>query len=360
MRDFDSDIKTVQADIESYQEKQKAMANVLDKSGSEIGEIGMDLDIENAKLSEVTDQQNTMNASIAGLIIDLDAVTEGFGTQFTQMREKTAIESFVGFFSGTKSEEMRETRIRSTDIDGNLNELIGKSNTIVEILQEQLGVLESQLGKTTSSLEAVLDERVDVVGELESIRTKISDLDPKLIALENEIASEAKPKARTKLEKKLQKLNEEHNALINDEQVKTALSQTYEKYITMYQTFVDSLANQKATQVVLIDKLQTDTKQRVVLYDALTKSLVTAQQQEVAHRINEIGGAVDNAAQTTMAHIGSATQQRMADMMEAHEGQMVFGEKIQAEKAKSDARFERRFAAIIAKHDSGNYGTDPA
>ena len=41
--------------------------------------------------------------------------------------------------------------------------------------------------------------------------------------------------------------------------------------------------------MVLINKLQTDTKQRVVLYDALTKSLKTAQQQDVAHRINEIG-----------------------------------------------------------------------
>jgi len=41
--------------------------------------------------------------------------------------------------------------------------------------------------------------------------------------------------------------------------------------------------------MLLINKLQTDTKQRVVLYDALTKSLKTAQQQDVAHRINEIG-----------------------------------------------------------------------
>lgn len=356
MRDFDSDIETVQADIRSYHKKQEAMSEVLDKSGSKIGKLGIDLDIENAKLSEVTEQQETMNTSIAGLIIDLDAVTNGFGAQFNEMREKTITESLVGFFSGSKSEAMRESRIRNTDIEGNLNELISKSNTIVTILQEQLGVLDGQLGKTTSSLEAVLDERVVVVTELEVIRTKIGDLDPKLIVLENEIANETNAGKRTKLEKKLQKLNEQHNALINDEQVKTALSQTFEKYIKMYQTFVDSLANQKATQIVLIDKLQTDTKQRTVLYDALTKSLVTAQQQDVAHQINEIGSAVDNEAQTTMAHIGSATNQRMAEMMEAHEDNMVYAAEVQKEKAKSDDRFARRFAKIIAKHDAGDYG----
>ena len=53
------------------------------------------------------------------------------------------------------------------------------------------------------------------------------------------------------------------------------------RYIEKGKTWVDSLQNQAATQLVLINKLQTDTKQRVVLYDALTKSLKTAQQQDV-------------------------------------------------------------------------------
>jgi hypothetical protein len=74
-----------------------------------------------------------------------------------------------------------------------------------------------------------------------------------------------------------------------------------EAYIEKGKTWVNSLQNQAATQMVLINKLQTDTKQRVVLYDALTKSLKTAQQQDVAHRINEIGSQTDREAQTAMA-----------------------------------------------------------
>ena len=77
------------------------------------------------------------------------------------------------------------------------------------------------------------------------------------------------------------------------------------------------MQNQAATQLVLINKLQTDTKQRVVLYDALTSSLKTAQQQDVAHRINEIGVKTDQEAQTAMAAIGAATNDKMADMLEA-------------------------------------------
>jgi hypothetical protein len=108
--------------------------------------------------------------------------------------------------------------------------------------------------------------------------------------------------------------------------------------------------------MVLINKLQTDTKQRVVLYDALSKSLKTAQQQDVAHRINEIGSQTDREAQTAMAAIGSATQHRMAEMMEKHEDHMVFARKVLEEKAKSDERFARRFAEIVEKHDLNLYG----
>ncbi|MGB1216073.1 MAG: hypothetical protein ACPG4X_22120, partial [Pikeienuella sp.] len=114
--------------------------------------------------------------------------------------------------------------------------------------------------------------------------------------------------------------------------------------------------NQAATQMVLINKLQTDTKQRVVLYEALTSSLKTAQQQDVAHQINEIGVETDQKAQTAMAAIGSATNQRMAEMMEKHEDHMVFAREVLEAKAKSDERFARRFEKIVEKHDKNLYG----
>ena len=57
-----------------------------------------------------------------------------------------------------------------------------------------------------------------------------------------------------------------------------------------------------------------------------------------------------------MAGIGAATNQRMADMLEAHEDHMVFARKVLEQKAKADERFARRFAKIIEKHDKNLYG----
>ena len=314
------------------------------------------LDIENASLEDVHAHTEVMNANIAELIMGLDDVTAAFSKDFDEMRTKTGWESVVGIFSQNKADSMRQERIKTANIDDKLQDLIAKSDVITQLLEGQLKILEEQKIKVGGNLSETLDEREVTVGELESLRTDIQAMDPAIITLENKIANETDAAARTKLETELAEMNAKYNQMVQDEQVKLAKSQTLERYIEKGKTWVDSLQNQAATQMVLINKLQTDTKQRVVLYDALTKSLKTAQQQDVAHRINEIGVQTDQEAQSAMAGIGAATNQRMAEMMEAHEDHMVFAREVLEAKAKADERFARRFQDIIEKHDKNLYG----
>jgi len=318
------------------------------------GEAGFD--IENATLADVHQHTDLMNANIAELIMGLDDVTAGFSKDFDAMRTKTGMESLVGFFSRGKSEAMRQERLRGASIDAKLQDLIAKSDVIVRLLQGQLDLLNDQKGKVEGNLTGTLDEREATVAALEAVRAEVAAMDPRIIELENKISVEQDAAARTRLETELAGLNGRYNGLVQDEQVKLAKSQTLERYIEKGKTWMDSLQNQAATQMVLINKLQTDTKQRVVLYDALTSSLKTAQQQDVAHRINEIGVKTDQEAQTAMAGIGAATNQALADMLEAHEGHMVFARQVLEAKAKADERFARRFAAIVEKHDKNQYG----
>ncbi|MFN3575565.1 MAG: hypothetical protein ACK4TJ_01050, partial [Tabrizicola sp.] len=317
---------------------------------------GVHRDVENATLEDVAKHTELMNANIAELIMGLDDVTAGFSKEFSEMRSKTGMETFIGIFSPAKAESMRQERMRAATIDDKLQDLISKSDVIVKLLQGQLDLLNTQKARVEANLASTLTEREETVAALEAVRKEVASLDPKIIELENRISVEQDAAARTKLETELATLNAQYNALVQDEQVKLAKSQTLERYIEKGKTWVDSLQNQAATQLVLINKLQTDTKQRVVLYDALTSSLKTAQQQDVAHRINEIGVKTDQEAQTAMAAIGAATNDKMADMLEAHEGHMVFARQILEQKAKADERFARRFAAIVEKHDKNAYG----
>jgi len=331
MSSFDKQIRESQAQVEEAQSKISELTTRIEAARAKAA-TGDDIsiDIENATLDEVHAHTEAMNANIAELIMGLDDVTSGFSQDFNQMRSKTGLETFVGIFSRAKSESMRQERMRTATIDD----------------KDQVG----------TNLSSTLDEREMTVGELESLRAEILGMDPKIIELEGKIANEQDAAKRTRLETELADLNTKYNEMVQQEQVKLAKSQTLERYIEKGKTWADSLQNQAATQMVLINKLQTDTKQRVVLYDALTKSLKTAQQQDVAHRINEIGIETDKEAQAAMAAIGTATNQRMADMMEAHEDQMVFAREVLEAKAKADERFARRFSEIVEKHDKNLYG----
>jgi len=357
MANFDALVRESQAEVEKSQAGIKAMTARIEAARTKM-DAGQDasIDIENATLDDVHAHTDVMNANIAELIMGLDDVTAGFSKDFDEMREKSGWESFVGVFSSAKSDSMRQERMRTASIDDKLQDLIAKSDVIVALLDGQLGLLNEQKEKVETNLVSTLDEREVTVGELESLKAEILDMDPKIIELENKISVEQDAAARTKLETELAELNNRYNEMVQDEQVKLAKSQTLERYIEKGKTWIDSLQNQAATQMVLINKLQTDTKQRVVLYDALSKSLKTAQQQDVAHRINEIGVKTDQEAQSAMAAIGTATNQKMADMLEAHEDHMVFARDVLEAKAKADERFARRFSKIVEKHDKNLYG----
>ncbi|QLQ17557.1 MAG: hypothetical protein HZT43_00610 [Exiguobacterium profundum] len=356
MADLNAAIEDSQKQVAAAQAKISEITARIEAGRAKLDAGEAAIDIENATLEEVHKHTDLMNANIAELIMGLDDVTAYFSKDFDEMRSKTGVESFIGIFSTAKSESMRQERLRSASIDDKLQDLIGKSDVIVRLLQGQLDLLNGQKTRVETNLSGTLTEREEVVAALTTVRNEILAMDPKIIELENRISVEQDAAARTKLETDLAELNRAYNALVQDEQVKLAKSQTLERYIEKGKTWMDSLQNQAATQMVLINKLQTDTKQRVVLYDALTASLKTAQQQDVAHRINEIGVKTDQEAQAAMAAIGAATNDKMADMLEAHEGHMVFARQILEQKAKADERFARRFASIVEKHDKNAYG----
>lgn len=296
MADFDAQIAESQKQVTEAQARISAITAQIEAGRARLEAGESAIDVSTATLDEVRKHAEVMNANIAELIMGLDDVTAGFSAEFAEMRSKTGWESFVGIFSSQKSEQMRQERLRAATIDDKLQDLIGKSDVIVRLLKGQLDLLNGHKTRVEGNLGQTLSDREGTVAALEGVRAEIAAMDPRIIELEQKIAVETDAAARTRLESDLAALNARHNALVQDEQVHLARSQTLERYIEKGKTWVDSLTNQAATQLVLINKLETDTRQRVVLYDALSSSLKTAQQQEVAHRINEIGVKTDQEA----------------------------------------------------------------
>jgi len=340
MSKFETQIEKSKAEVAEAQSKIAELSARIDTARMKMSQgTDITLDIENASLDDVHAHSDLMNANIADLIMGLDDVTAGFSKDFDGLRSKTGWEKFVGIFSKQRAESLRAERVRAASIEDKLQDLIAKSNTIQAMLQEQLTELGRHKNQVEGNLQKTLTDREAAVTVLEEIKGEIQALDPQLIELENKLSVVNSPKERAQLEAELAKMNARHNELAQLEQVKISESQTLERYIEKGKTWMDSLQNQIATQMVLLNKLSTDTK-------------------HVAHKINEIGVATDKEAQVAMAAIGAATNSKMAEMMEAHDDHIVFARKVLEEKVKADERFARRFEKIVEKHDKNAYGED--
>ena len=356
LQSFDSEIektRSIVKDVRGKMEQSGAMLEQFAKADTKLGDVNFD--IENARIQDVLAQQKAMETNIADLIIGLEDATNVFGAEFESMKSYTGYEKFIGIFSKQKAQRMRTDRVRNMSLAGNLQELLGKSDTIVGILREQRGILDQRYKSSETSLVQVIERRKQTVANLEATQARINELNPQLLDIENRIAASTDQGQRTQLEGERSAMATEYNQLQAKEQELLAESQTLERYTSMFQTFVDSLNNQIAAQNTLINKLTIDTEQRIVLYKALEDSLKTAAQQEVAHRINTLGSQVDTAAEETMAGIGAAAQRHIGDLLEMHEKNMVATQDIQRRKKLADDAFARRFQAVLDKHNSADY-----
>lgn len=355
IQQFDEEIKKTREMVEDMRSKIDQSSEVLDTMASTDSIMEVDFDIENARIQDVLGQQKVMEGNIADLILSLEDVTNSFGAEFKNMQTFTGMEKFIGMFSQNKAKAMRNERVRSTSLGGNLQDLLSKSDTIVGILTSQKSVLETRYATSESSLRTVLDRRQATTDALQETQQKIEDLNPALMDLENQIAATTDQQERTELESKRSEMATEYNQAQAKEQELLAASQTLERYTSMFQTFIDSLNNQIAAQNTLINKLKIDTEQRIVLYKSLEDSLKTAAQQDVAHKINTLGSKVDLAAEQTMAGIGAAAQSHIADLLEMHEQSMVNSAEIQRRKQLADDAFTRRFSDVMEKHQAAEY-----
>ncbi|WP_375565925.1 hypothetical protein [Oceaniradius stylonematis] len=356
LQNFDSEIERTKQAVEQMQTRIEQSSDVLDRFAKADAAIGdADFDIENARIQDVLKQQSVMEANIADLIIGLEDATNVFGQEFESMKSYTTWESIVGMFSKQRMQRMRSERVRNMSLAGNLQELLTKSDTIVGILDGQRTILDERYETSEASLRQVIDRRTGTMEQLEKTQERIEELNPMLLDIENQIAASTNQKERSELEGKRSELATEYNEMQAREQTLLAESQTLERYTSMFQTFVNSLNNQKAAQSTLINKLTIDTEQRIVLYKALEDSLKTAAQQDVAHKINTLGSQVDTAAETTMAGIGAAAQSHIGDLLEMHEGNMAATQDIQRRKKLADDAFARRFEEVLKKHNAANY-----
>ncbi len=321
-------------------------------SGAPLADMAIDL--SDTDFTAVRANETAFEANLATLIFGLDEVTKAFGDEFRDMSQSTTSEKVMGFLSKRKAAEMRSDRVRHTDIRGNLTALIAKSQTISSILTEQLAVLEDRLTKNIEAQGSVLAQSKVAAGEMARLEGLLDSIAPRIAAIDDKLADSI-GEARKDLEAQRAGLANEHNEAQSQLQAKTAEQQSLERYASQYANYIESLTRQKAAQQTMIAKLRIDTEQRTILYDTLVESLRTTQQQDIAHRIDDIGSETDAQAEEMMLQGGVSAQNRIASMMEAHAAFMSRSKAVTEKGRIAQDAFVRRFAKVMEGVNTGRY-----
>lgn len=353
---FDQDVMQAQSNSQNQKTQVHAVTQELVDITNKLEKgLSLDIDLDNAKLSEVKSTQNALNQNIVTCIIGLDEISGKFGSQFASMQERTGLEKFVRFFNKNSSEEMRTERIKKADISENLQDLISQSDQIVDILTESEKTLVSEMETGADNLTKTVNLRKEVVDEHLEVQNKVENLIDQVTKLENQIEQELDPQKRTQMDKDLVAINSVYNETHREEQVLLAKSQTLENYVQKNQMHMESLEKSLSAQQVLINKIKIDTAQRTILYEQYQQTLKISTQQEIAHQINEIGTETDHAIQQGMAQAGHAAANQVIDMLEGHNDIMQANAELNQKSKKATDRFLARFSTQIDRHNSGQY-----
>ena len=314
----------------------------------------VDVDTTDQDFRAVVENQAKMQGNIASLVYGLDEITKTFGSEFKTLSDSTFGEKMMSIFSRQKAEEMKAQRVRNADIRTNLNQLIQKSEVIRGLLEEQLAIVDDRLDASKTGQASVLEQAKQTAAAIEEIDLRLDELGPKVAELDGRIA-DATGEALKALQAERADVVNAYNEATAKKQELVATQQSYERYAAIYSNYVESLAKQKAAQQTLITKLGIDTEQRTIMYDALVESLRTSAQQNIAHRIDDVGRETDAQAEAMVTQIGISSENRIVSMMEAHE---VYMQRTAAIRQKADianAEFARRFGEIVKKVETGKY-----
>jgi hypothetical protein len=91
------------------------------------------------------------------------------------------------------------------------------------------------------------------------------------------------------------------------------------------------------------------------MYDALAQSIKTSTQQNIAHRIDDVGRATDAMAEEMITQHGISAENRIVGMLESHD---IYMKRTQAVRKKGEIandQFAARFAKVLEKVDTGKY-----
>ncbi|WP_083199329.1 hypothetical protein [Rhizobium sp. AC44/96] len=279
---------------------------------------------ENTRFHTFVANGTTFTDLAAELVSGLDLLTVKVSADLDSFRGLTAVERLIGRFSRQRMWRRHSARVRAAPVVERLRDLMVKSNAAAGLVADYRTFALSAHKAAERKLIDIIEHRRRLVDEIDIARIRIKELNAKALTTQGRIGLYGSKTEWERMERERQSLKAEADRISTEEHRLRDESQRRERFIGIFQMFVDALNNQVGLCNTLIRKLMIDTEERLLIYQA----------------------QVDTDIPGSKVQISAELFPDIADAISLFERNMLVPQDLQQRKYTADAAFDKKFAAF--------------
>lgn len=223
---------------------------------------------QNARFQAFLNDSATLDVLLAELVFSLDRLTAKVSADLDSFRGLTRREKMAGWFSRQRMWRMHSARVREAPVVEQLLDLLTKSDLLATLLKGQRLSLVERHKSAELSLIDIVEHRRRLVDKIDIARMRMKELNAKALNTQGRIGVYGNKAHWEQMEAERLALKAEAERISVEEHAMRDESQRRERFIGMFQAFVDRLNGRIAGCNVLIRKLSVDTEERLIIYQA--------------------------------------------------------------------------------------------
>jgi len=223
---------------------------------------------QNARFQAYIAEAAALDALQAELVFSLDRLTAEVSADLDSFRGLTLREKMAGWTSRQRMWRMHTERVREAPVIERLLELLSKSDALARLIAGQRASIIERHRAAERGLVDIVEQRRRLVDSIDLARLKMKELNAKALTTQGRIGVYGNKAHWEQMETERRALKAEAERISAGEHEMRDDSQRRERFIGLFQAFVDSLNARIAACNVLLRKLMIDVEERLIIYQA--------------------------------------------------------------------------------------------
>jgi hypothetical protein len=209
-----------------------------------------------------------LDALLAELVFSLDRLTAEVSADLDSFRGLTMREKMAGWTSRQRMWRLYTERVREAPVIERLLDLLVKSDALAGLITTQRAALIERHKAAEHNLVSIVEHRRRLVDSIDIARLRMKELNAKALTTQGRIGVYGNRAHWEQMEAERRALKAEAERISAEEHEMRDDSQRRERFISLFQAFVDAMNGQIAVCNVLLYKLMIDVEERLIIYQA--------------------------------------------------------------------------------------------